>query len=105
MLPKRKKIASTVNQRKEDYLTSLSRLKEKAILSNFPLDMKNDMTAMASKWEESLRPPKCNKKDDPQVWSTSFPHLLALSKKQWSLNAKATITYIRTTKIEPITLL
>lgn len=75
MLPKRKKIASTVNQRKEDYLTSLSRLKEKAILSNFPLDMKNDMITMPSNWQKRLRRQKSDKKDNPQIWTTSFTPL------------------------------
>jgi len=32
-----------LNQRKEDYLSCLNRLKEKAIRSSFPLDMTNDM--------------------------------------------------------------
>jgi len=40
-----------LNQRKEDYLSSLNRLKEKAICSNFPLDMTNDMIAVVSNWE------------------------------------------------------
>jgi len=34
---------------------------------------------MASNWEERIRPPKCDKKDDPQVWATSFPHLITLT--------------------------
>jgi len=41
--------------------------------------MTNDMIAMASNWEERIRPPKCDKKDDPQVWATSFPHLITLT--------------------------
>jgi len=56
-------------------------IKEKTIRSNFPLDMTNDMIAMASIWEERLRPPKCDKKDDPQVSATSFPHLITLTEK------------------------
>jgi len=34
------------NQRKLDYLTSLNPLEEKAIRSNFPLDMTKDMIAI-----------------------------------------------------------
>ena len=60
----------------------LNRLKEKAIRSNFPLNMTNDKIALASNWEDRLRPPKCNKKEDPQVWATSFPHLLTLKQKE-----------------------
>ena len=70
------------NQRKEDYLNSLNWLKEKAIFSNFTLDMTNDMIAITSNWEERLRPPKCDKKDDPQVWATSFLHQLTRTEKE-----------------------
>jgi len=38
--------------------------------------MANDMITMASNWEERLRPPKSDKKEDPQVWATAFTHLL-----------------------------
>ena len=39
-----------LNQRKDDYLSSLNRLKEKAIRSKSPLNMTNDMIALASNW-------------------------------------------------------
>jgi len=71
-----------LKERKEDYLSSLNRLKDKAIRSNFPLDMTNDMIATASNWEERLRPPKCNKQNDPQVWAASFPHLPTLTVRE-----------------------
>jgi len=51
-----------------------------------------DMIAMAPYWEESLRPLKCDRKDDPQVWATSFSRQLALSEREKSLNTKAIIT-------------
>jgi len=57
--------------------------------------MTNDMTAMASNWEESLCPLKCDKKDNPKVWATSFPHLITLTEKEKNLNPKAVITYRR----------
>ena len=44
--------------------------------------MTNDMIALASDWEDRLRPPKCDKKEDPQVWATSFPHMLSLTQKE-----------------------
>jgi len=47
-----------LNQRKDDYLSSLNRIKEKAIRSKFPLNMTIDMIALASNWEDRLRPPK-----------------------------------------------
>ena len=68
-----------LNQRKNDYLSSLNRLKEKAIRSKFPLNMTNDMITLASNWEDRLRPPKCDKKQYPQVWARFFPHLLTLT--------------------------
>jgi len=86
-------------QRNDDYLSSLNRLKEKAIRSKFPLTMTNDMIALASNWEDRLRPPKCDKKEDPQVWATSFPHLLTLTQKEKKLNPKAMITFKRPTTI------
>ena len=85
-----------LNQRiDDDYLSSLKRLKEKAMRSKFLLNMTNDMIALASNWEDRLRPPKYNKKEDPQVWATSFPHLLTLTQKEKKLNPKAMITYKR----------
>ena len=59
--------------------------------------MTNDKIALASNWEDRLRPPKCDKKEDPQVWATSFPHLLTLTQKEKMLNPKAMITYKRPT--------
>jgi len=47
--------------------------------------MTNDMIAMAANWEERLRAPKDEKKDDPQVWATSFPHLITLTKREKNL--------------------
>jgi len=88
-----------LNQRKDYYLSSLNRLKEKAIRSKFPLNMTNDMIALASNWDNRLRPPKCDKKEDAQVWATSFPHLLTLTQKGKKLNLKAMITYKRSTTI------
>ena len=57
------------------------------------MNMTNDMIALR------IRPPKCDKKEDPQVWATSFPHLLTLSQKEKKLNPKAMITYKRPTTI------
>jgi len=60
-----------LNQRKEDYLSNLNRLKEKATRSSFPLYMTNDVIAMASHWEERLWTPTGDRKEDPQIWVTS----------------------------------
>jgi len=56
---------------KENYLSKFKWFKERAICSNVPLEMNNDMIAMASNWKKGYRPPKCDKRDDPQVWATS----------------------------------
>ena len=48
-------ILRRLNQRKDDYLSSLNRLKEKAIRSKFPLNMANDKIALASNWEDRRR--------------------------------------------------
>ena len=77
-----------LNQRKDDYLSSLNRLKEKAIRSKFPLNTTNDMIALASIWEDRLQPPKCDNKEDPQVWTTSFPYLLTLTQKEKKLTRR-----------------
>ena len=56
------------------------------------------MIALASNWEDRLWPPKCDKKEDPQAWATSFPHLLTLTHKK-KLKPKAMITYKRSITI------
>jgi len=45
-----------LNQAKDDYPTNLNLLKEKAIRSNFNLNLKNDILAIASKWERRVSP-------------------------------------------------
>jgi len=50
---------------------------------------------MATNWEVRLRPLKCDKKDDPQVYAASFPYLITLTEKEKMLNPKAMTTYIR----------
>jgi len=88
-----------LNQRKDDYFSNLNWLKEKATRWKFTLNMTNDMIALASSWEDRLRPPKCDKKEDPQDWDTSFPNLLTLTQNEKKLNPKAMIAYKRPTTI------
>jgi len=38
--------------------------------------------AMAFKWEEILPSPKCDKKEEPQLWDTSSPHLITLHQRK-----------------------
>jgi len=40
-----------------------------------------------------------HKKEDPQLWATSFHRLLTLTQKEKKLNPKAMITYNRPTTI------
>ena len=77
---------------KEDYLSSLNRLKEKAIRSNFSLDMTNEMIALVSNCEERLRPQKCDKKDGAKVWATFFQPSSPNTERK-KLHTKAMITY------------
>jgi len=53
---------ATPPERLQHYLSSLNLLKEKAIRSSFPLDMTNDMIAMASNWEKVYWPQKAKRK-------------------------------------------
>jgi len=46
-----------LNERREDYLTSLNRLQYKAKKSKFPVNMMNDMITLVSKWENRPHPP------------------------------------------------
>ena len=62
-----------LNERKEDYLTSLNRLQNKAKNSKFPVNMMNDMITLVSKWENRLHPPNPSDKKNYSVWPTSFP--------------------------------
>ena len=62
-----------LNQRKDDYLSSLNRLKEKAIHSKFPLNMTNDMIALAFNWEDRLRPQNGTRKKTHRFGLHLFP--------------------------------
>jgi len=84
-----------LNERKEDYLTSLNRLQNKAKKSKFPVNITNDMITLVSKWENRLHPPNPSDKNNYSVWPTSFPNLLRLTKKEKTLNNEAMITYKR----------
>ena len=84
---------------KEDYLTSLNRLLNKAKKSKLPVNMTNDMITLVSKWENRLHPPNPSDKKNYSVWPTSFPNLLRLTKKEKALNNEAMITYKRTTTV------
>ena len=61
--------------------------------------MRNDTVAMASCWEERLRPPKWHENKDPQFWAVYLPHLLTLTQKEKRLHPKATFAYRRSTTI------
>ena len=50
-------------------------------------------------FHKSLKVAPGEKKDDPQVWATSFPNLITLTKREKNLNPKAMITYKRPTTI------
>ena len=96
-----------LNERKEDYLTSLNRLQNKAKKSKFPVNMTNDMIIPVSKWENRLNPPNPSDKKNYSVWPISFPNLLRLTKKEKTLNTEAInneamITYKRPTTVDQL---
>jgi len=88
-----------LNERKEDYLTSLNRLQNKAKKSKFPVNMMDEMITLVSKWENRLHPPNPSDKKNYSVWPTSFHNLLRLTKKEKTLNNEAMVTYKRPTKV------
>jgi len=47
------------------------------------------MIAIVSNWEERLLAPKDVKIDDPQVWGTSFPLLITLTKREKNLKPES----------------
>ena len=57
------------------------------------------MITLVSKWENRLHPPNPSDKNNYSVWSTSFPNLLRLTKKEKILNNEAIITYKRATTV------
>ena len=63
----------TSNHSQESILvTNLNQSKEKAIKLSFGHEQWHDNSGI--KWNERLRPPKCDKIDVPQVRSKSFPN-------------------------------
>jgi len=57
--------------------------------------MTNDMIAVALNWDVRLGPPKCDKKDDPQVQGYIFPRSENSNGERKKLNPKAMIIYKR----------
>jgi len=60
-----------LNERKENYRTSLNRLQNKAKKSKFPVNMTNDMIILVSNWETRLHPPNPIYKKNCSVWPFS----------------------------------
>ena len=87
------------NQRKAVYPISLNWQKETSTLSKLLLNLINDMISMASNWEERLRSPNCDKKDDPQLWASSFLPTANSIRERRRVNTKAIITCKRPTTI------
>jgi len=89
---------SHLNQRKEDNLSSLNWIKEKAIRSKFPLAMTNDMIAMASNQEERLCSQMLQERWSPGL-DYIFPWPDNSNREKKILNPNAMITYKRPTTI------
>ena len=84
-----------LNERAEDYCSSLQPLKKKAIQAQYPKPMVEDMIAKAKTWTNRFKSPTTNKsqKPEPIVWTTSFKNLIKLLKKEKELQPHSMVTY------------
>ena len=84
-----------LNERNEDYYSSLEQLKRKAIQAQCPKPMVEDMIAKAKTWTNRFKSPTTNEsqKLEPIVWTTSFKNLIKLSKKKKELQPHCMATY------------
>ena len=76
-----------LNERNEDFQSSLMRLKYKAILSNFPKKLTNRTITTASSWSSIFPPNLTTPTSSKEIlaWSTVHPSLLKLSEDQREL--------------------
>ena len=85
-----------LNERNEDFIESLERLRKKAMKSNFPRNLTNRITNTASTWKHRF-PPSANEREEqkPKIipWATAHPKLLQPSDRQRQLKPSATITF------------
>ena len=86
-----------LNERNEDFQSSLVRLKDKAILSNFPKKLTDRIITTASSWNSRFPPdsttPANSKSKEVLAWSTAHPSLLKLSERQRELKPSAVVTF------------
>ena len=84
----------------DDYLKALNVLKVKCLNSYFCKELVIDMIEITKQWKERFGPPKNNRKqnilkENISIWTTNFPNLLKLTKKEKQLNPNTMITYKR----------
>ena len=86
-----------LNEKDENYVNSVERLKQKCLKSGFNRKLVLKMTNITKMWTDRFAPPKSSLKDHQRktIWTTSFPGLLKLSTKERSLNPEACVTYRR----------
>ena len=84
-----------LNERNEDFQSSLVRLKDKAILSNFPKKLTNRIITTASSWSSRFPPDLTTPTSSKEIlaWSTAHPSLLKLSERQRELKPSAVVTF------------
>ncbi|MEC8567829.1 MAG: reverse transcriptase domain-containing protein, partial [Pseudomonadota bacterium] len=87
-----------LNEKTDEYLKSLEKLKLKCWKSGFDRKMIADMMEIARMWRDRFAPPN-NKKSKPVgqrvVWASCFPDLLRLSRRERELNKDAVVVYKR----------
>ena len=85
-----------LNERNEDFHTSLQRLKNKALMSSFPKKLTARIIDNASSWEDRF-PPNRSTTESNNVkiltWSTAHPKLLKLTDRQRELKPAAVVTF------------
>ena len=90
-----------LNERNEDFQSSLVRLKDKAILSNFPKKLTNRIITTASSWSSRFPPDLTTPTSSKEIlaWSTAHPSLLKLSERQRELKPSAVVTLKKTANL------
>jgi len=82
-----------LNERTEDFLASLTRLRIKVEQSKLPRNMTIDMVSLVSTWENRLYSPNPRSNKRIVAYGPFFPNLLRLSQKEKDSNNEVMITY------------
>ena len=86
-----------INEKDDYYIKSLDGLKSKCLKSGFNKKIVDDMIGIVSSWKERFAPPTTKHQDmqDKKIWTTFFPSLLKLNKKEKMLAPNVGVVYRR----------